>query len=350
MAFTAQELDNVAATCLDWYIKGPAFSQTIQDKPLLKALVENKKNFPGGKGLISIPVKGDYTTTVQGYTHNDTVSYANPANVKRVTFPWKELHSGIAVSFTELKEGGITVTDTTFGKEVSSVSDSEMIQLTNLFKDKLEDESEGYARGKNKIFWLDGTQDPKVPAGVLSMVIDNATSGVTGGLDRSINSWWRNRSFVGGSKITSSPTNQTLTIKLRSELRQLKRFAPNFKPMMLAGSTFLDLLNAEVQAKGNYTLSGFSKGTDIGGFDDGDITLRGLGKFEYDPTLDDLGYPDRLYILDMNAIKLMPMEGEEDRSHNPARPYNQYSMYRSQTWTGGMVCQQLNSSGVYQTA
>jgi hypothetical protein len=101
--FTIQQLENIANAALDFYIKGQPLSQQLQDKPLLAAMKAAQKTFPGGKGEIKGNVKADYTTSFAGYSHDDTVTYANPANIKQFTYPWKELHAGISLTLTELK-------------------------------------------------------------------------------------------------------------------------------------------------------------------------------------------------------------------------------------------------------
>jgi len=54
-ALTANELANVANAALDYYIdKGTVYAQSLQDKPLLAAMEKNAKNFPGGKGDVSL--------------------------------------------------------------------------------------------------------------------------------------------------------------------------------------------------------------------------------------------------------------------------------------------------------
>jgi hypothetical protein len=346
MAFTAAELSNIANAALDFYVKGDAFANNIQNKPLLNAFISKQKTFPGGKQNISIPVKGDYTTAIAGYTHNDTVSYANPANIKRATFPWKEVHAGIAVTLSELKVDGISVADSTTGAKTVEHSDREMTAITNLLQDKLDDMGEGWAKSFNKMLWQDGTQDSKQVPGILSMVTDSPTSGVVAGIDRSVSSWWQNRSLVGANKITPSTSTQKLTRTLRQEYRQLTRFGG--KPsLVLCGSKFLNALEDEIQSKGYYTQQGFRKNgsTEIGL---PSITMVGVGDFVYDPTLDDLLYSDRCYFLDENALSLYVMEGEDRKTHNPARPYNQYVLYRAMTWTGGLAARQLNGCGVYQ--
>src|SRR3990167_1082051 len=153
MPFTAQELENAANALLDYHIRGPAYSQVIQDRPLFDWLMGAQKTFPGGKEYITEPVKGEYTTAVQGYTHDDEVSYANPANIKRTQASWYELHAGISLTLTELKKAGISIADSMKFGGTSQHSEAEKVQLTNLLDDKIEDMMEGYARSVTDMLW-----------------------------------------------------------------------------------------------------------------------------------------------------------------------------------------------------
>ena len=184
----------------------------------------------------------------------------------------------------------------------------------------------------------------------------NPNSGFTGGIDRAGNTWWRNRARVGslsstantGPAIVSSPANQTLTKTLRAEVRQLRRYGG--KPsLLLAGSGFIEKLEAEIHEKGTYTMEGFANTgkTDIGM---AQISMRGVGAFTYDPTLDDLGFTNYCYFLDPAHIYLDAMDGEDWKQHAPARPPEKYVLYRGLTWTGGLVADQLNCHGVYQAS
>src|SRR4051812_12366746 len=118
MAFTAAELASIANAAMDYHYRGQPFSQTIQDKPLLAALEANKKTFPGGKGDITLPVKGVYAFqdtanpaprpgTLTGYSHSDAVAYGTLADIERAKYTWRELHTGWTCTFSELKIDGI---------------------------------------------------------------------------------------------------------------------------------------------------------------------------------------------------------------------------------------------------
>ena len=353
MAFTVAELDNIANSALDYFLnKGDYWNQAIQQKPFVAAIERNAKTFPGGKGNISVAVKGAYgaggvNDQLQGYTHDDTVTFYNPANMRRAAYPWREMHLGISVTHTELKMDGLSVTDTN-GGGVSSHTNREMTVLVNLWQTKLEDMAEQYAVSLNRLFWGDGTSDPKAIAGVRALVTTTPTTGTVGGIDRATSTWWRNRTAIGGSAIVSNPANGGALLQfLQAEQRQLTRYGG--KPTVaFAGSDFIGALETETRANGLYTMSGFG-GTQntaaMGGF-----VLPGGAKVQYDPTLDDMGQAKRLYWLDLDSIFLMKMEDEWKRVHTPARPENKFVLYRSITCTGQLVARQLNSSGIYEIA
>src|SRR5262245_4235924 len=238
MAFTAAELQNIANASLDFYYnKGDTFKQSIQAKPLLRWAEGSAKSFPGGKGNISLAVKGNYgaggvNDHVVGYTHNDTVNFYTPANIKRVNYPWREHHIGLTLTHTELKIDGISVTDEMGnGAATSNHSDRDVTVLVNLFQDKLEDFGEMYARSMNALLWGDGTADAKALAGIRSIIVDSPATGATGGLDRVANTWWRNRAATaafgaagGRGAVTSDPANGGALLQfLQQEYRQLIR-------------------------------------------------------------------------------------------------------------------------------
>jgi hypothetical protein len=347
MAFTVQELENIANATLDFHMdKGKIYSQTIQDKPLLMGFDKKAKTFPAGKEFLTVRAKGEYTTTIQGFSHDDSVGYSNPANIKTATYPYKRIHAGIEITFDELQRNGISITETTTGRNESRHSDLECTQIADLLDDKIEDMMEGRARGMNTMYWRNGTQDSELVPGVKSFVLTNpASATIVGGIDQSTNTWWRNRAVLGIS--TASPTSSTIAQVLQKEFRQLKRFGSP-KHTLFAGSDFLDAIEKELRANGQYTQSGWaSKGAiDLS---IADTEFKGV-MINYDPTLDDEGEAKYMYALDMNAIYPMYMQDERNKRHSPARPHDKYVMYRAITDVVGLVCKQRNTSGVYTIA
>lgn len=346
MYLSAQQLENIANQTFDFFIKDKILGQTTQARPLVRILRERQKTFPGGKEFINGNVQFDYEGGFMGYEGDDEVEYDNPAAVKQFSYPWKELHDGIQVTHSELKKAGITVVDSEFGNNVANNSRQDIIRITQLFENKLETMKERQERSFNSICWQDGTQDSKVFPGILSILSDDPTTGIVGGLDRAALTLWRHRTLLDGNKISVSKANQTLSATLRSELRQLTRYG-GMPSVALCGSTFLEALDHEVEHKGTYTQEGFLKAgsTDLGM---NKVSMRGLGTFEYDPTLDDLGYADRCYIIDPRHLCLYVMDGQDMKKHSPARPADRYVLYRGVTWTGGMIADMLNCHGVYQ--
>lgn len=343
MPFTATELANVSNAVLDQHIRGAAMSQVLQERPLFKKLMDNQKTFAGGQGLITKAVKGQYSTGVQGYNHDDTVGYSNPANIRRMSAKWYELHAGISLTATELKIAGISMVDTMNMGSTTNHSNQEVIQLTNLLEDKIDDMMEGFARSFTSMLWLDGSQDAKAVPGIRSFILDNpAAAGSTFGIDRGANSWWRNRAIIGID--SNTPSNQNLVNALQKEVRQLRRFGGK-ADTFLCGSDFLDKFEQELRAKGNYTLEGWSKSGSLDA-SIADVSFKGV-TLQYDPVLDDLGYSKYGYLLDTKHLQLYVMDGEDRKIHTPARPPEKYVLYRAITWTGALLCDQLNAQGVY---
>lgn len=363
MPFTATELANIANAALDFHMdKGTVYSQAIQQKPMLAAFESASTNaLSGGKGDVTIRVKpGAGGLTLQGYTHDDQLSYGNPATIRTVNFPWKEHFIGMGITFTELKHDGITVTEDGASQSTSNKDGREEHALANMLEEKLGEMDEDYAVDLDTFLHGDGTADAKAIAGIRSLILDNPALGSTGGLDRTINTWWRNRAATaaanaastGDNVISSSASNGGVLLQyLQTQERQLNRFASRpRRSRKFAGSSFIGALETELRANGNYAQTGFSRGGDgtVDGFMPA-VRFNGI-EIVYDPSLDDLGLQKRMYDIDMNAIKLVYMRGEKRKRANPARPHDRFVMYRGLSTTALLVAKQLNTSAVFDIA
>jgi hypothetical protein len=349
MAFTAEEIANINNAVLENYIeKGTVFKQNVSNKPMLKAFDDARGSFAGGNEFVSVGVKsGQGGGSLGGYTHDDLVTYYNPATIKRAKYAWKEHHIGITVTHTELKTDGVDIDD---NSSTSKMSGRDEQVLANLLDEKLDDLGEDYARSLDLLVHGDGTSDTKALAGIRALVLDNPAVGTTGGVNRAVNSWWRNRArtTAAGNIITSNVADGGALLQaLQVEMRQLGRYAQGgLNQKMFAGSDFIDALEKELRANGNYTQDGFMRESAVDG---GMAAVKFKGKqIIWDPTLDDIGRAKFMYVLDMRRIRLLYMNGQRMKKHNPSRPYDRYVMYNGITSTAVMAAQQLNTSGVYQ--
>ena len=334
---------DLAQGLLPLHLRGDALMQTMQDKPMLKWWEANKKTFPGGLNFqFTEPVQGQFmsdTTTLQGYSQDDQLNFGQAQNIQRTLFLGKEHNYGLIITWSELKQEGVSIDDK---QAVRKHSDRELFVLTDILKNRMADFAESYARGKARLFFLDGTQDPKAMAGFKSIVQDTPAVGTVGGISKSAYPWWQSRANL---TLQPSGENQNLCRFFQSEMRLLRLFGGR-PDKAFCGQDFLNALEMEIRSKGQYTVEGFSS-TKTNDFGQGEVSMKGLGTFTWEPMLDQLGESKRCYVLDSRRIKVRPMEDEDDKTLTPVRPYNYLVFLHNITWTGMMTTNQLNAQGVY---
>lgn len=345
--FTAAELANIAAQSLDYFYRGQPFSQSIQDKPLLREMEAARKSFPGGKGNISIPVRGDFVLTngLQGFTNDDSINYDTIVGAKRASYPWREHTAGWKMSYTELKIDGITVVDSATGSPMRRHPERDLHVLSNILEDKLFTFNEALERQLNTLLWGTGS-DPKQAFGLQYFLTTTPTTGTIGGIDRATDQWWRHR--YGIVDVGSAPAAGAYTSILegmQTEMRQLRRYGgrPN---IALCSTNWLVQMEKELRDKGYYTQQGWSRASDTN-FQIADPRWGTL-VFEYDPTMDDVtALQNSCFLVDTSKLYIYAMADEYGKDHAPARPHDVYALFRSRTYTFQMVMQQGNAHGRY---
>lgn len=361
MAITAEELADINVSTLETYIdKGTVWKQNVANKPMLDAFNAAAGSFPGGKENVSFAVKsGQGGGSLSGYTGDDQVAYYNPTGRRRARFPWKEHHIGIVLDHTTLKTDGINVVENGAEQDTQPMEGREAQALANLLDEKMDDLGEDYAFSLDRLIHGDGSSDAKAIAGIRSLILDVPNTGTTGTIGRDANTWWRNRAATaayggagGQGAITVNTANGGALIEfLEKEWLQLSKYRQgSTRYKLFAGSDFIAGYLKELRANGNYSQSGWQgQGNVDGGMD----APKWKGTpIVWDPTLDDTGYAKRLYVIDMSktGLRLLYMDGQRMKRHNPARPYDRYVMYNGITMTGVMIAKQLNTSAVYDIA
>ena len=358
MAFSPDELANINNAALEEYLdKGKVWKQAISNKPMLADFNAAAGQFSGGKEAVSVAVKAGTTGNgLQGYTGDDQVGYYNPTGLKRARYPWKEHHIGMVVTHTELKTDGIDVDETGSAQRTSEMDGREDHVLANLLDEKNDTLGEDYAFSLDRLLHGDGSSDAKALAGIRSIILDSPTVGQTGNIDRTANPFWQNRAATAanataggqGPIVSSAAGGGALLQFLQGERRRLSRYRSGASTWKwYAGSDWIGAYEKEIRGNGYYTQSGFMDAGKV----DGAMGQIAFNKdpIVYDPTLDDLGFSKRCYVIDVgkSGIRLLYMDGQRMKKHNPARPYDRYVLYNGITMTGVLIAKQLNTSGVY---
>lgn len=357
MAFTVDEIANINNSTLETYIdKGKVWKQDVANKPMLEAFNSAAGKFVGGKENVSFAVGSAYEPGwgLVGYSGDDQLSHVNPTGTKRVRFPWKEHYMGMVVTMTELKTDGIDVIESGTDQTTREMSGREAQALANLLDEKNDKMGESYTFSLDLLIHGDGSGDAKALAGIRSLILDDPDAGSTGGLSRVSNPWWRNDALTtaGGGVVTvnASAGGALITAMDKAARRRSKYKNGSTKVRYFAGSDFIDGYKLELRSNGYYSQTGWQGQANADGAMP-DPKHGGL-QLEWDPTLDDIGRSKFCYAIDMGrtGVRLLYMDGQRMKKHNPARPYDRMVMYNGISMTGVMVAKQLNTSGVYEIA
>lgn len=360
MAFTADEIATINASTLETYIdRGKVWKQDIANKPMLAAFNSSAGKFVGGKEYVSFMIGSGYGGgSLQGYSGDDQLAHYNPTGGKRARFPWKEHYIGMVITQTELKYDGIDIVEDGADQRAREMTGRDKQALANLLDEKNEKLGADYAFDLDRLLHGDGSSDVKAIAGIKSLLSEAPTLGTTGGVSRVTNDWWRNDAATaanaaqgGQGAITSSATAGGALITFMDKANRTRSKYRNGQTRVryFCGSDFIDAYKAEMRANGTYTMTGWNQGRPDGSMRDPEHAGLPL---EWDPTMDDLGESKRCYAIDMgrSGVRLLYMDGQRMKKHNPARPYDRMVMYNGISMTGVLVAKQLNTSGVYDIA
>lgn len=352
MAFNVNIAADVTASTLENFNnpKDPKeILQHVTNKPLLRILLFSKDEFAAAGAAAGTtnppnlrePVMGklmkDQPGSYVGISGSDVLSFKSSDGAIQTTFPVRWMHAGFQITHDELMQQGVEISK---DNNTKSTGDDQ-VKLYDALQLKKADYQESIMFARNATLWGDGTQDAKAIAGIKSIITDDPTAGVTGGINR-VNVWWRHiaNTGVGNAlpKLQYSKADQTLTETINATIRQLEKYGGTIN-VALAGSDICDAYEREARAKGLLTQTGWNDSVT-------NVRVRGIKvgnlEIEYDPTLDDMGESKSIYMWDNRKLRLRPQKKQWGRVTNQNQPSDQFVMLISTTDRASLVTRQMD--------
>lgn len=358
MAFTVPVAADVTASTLEKFFnpKDPKkILQHIQNKPLLKKLLDRKEEFDAAGPAAGTTSPANFREPVQGALLRDqpgfyvgiagasVLSFKSSDGALQTTCPVRWMHAGWQITHEELMYQGVIVTNN--NKDVAAPTDDDQVKLFNALQLKKADYQESIQYARNNTLWLDGTQDALAMPGMFSILTDDPTAGVTLGINRQ-NVWWRHVADTGignaNPKLVYSKSDQSLTERLNKVITVILPLYGGKPDKALAGSDLIDALIKEMRAKGMNTVDSWEDNFDLACTG---IRFKGLD-IEFDPTLDLLGRSKRIVIWDSNHLKLRTQKGQWGKVTAQNQPADQFVMLTSTTDRGVLSCNQMDCNYV----
>jgi hypothetical protein len=353
LPFTAQEITDAGKIGIDFYLRNKPIDQIAVERPLLKALMANKKSAPGAKQYIVEQLRARYQSNFQWFNGSQVVTYNKRQTIEQSQYTWRSAHDGFALDEDRLAQNGITVIDD--ATKSSSASGAEKIQLTNLIDEQSAVLRLGFEEKFSQASHLDGTQSADAIVGIDGLISLTPSVGTVGGIDRSLtaNAFWRNSAFTG---VTVTTTTGDILSKMETGWRACVRNGgkPN---LILAGSTVIDgfrnfMMNTfgRVDYQGVGIFRNVDGGTDQMSFHQ--VPIQWSPEFFDLDTLYGPATPweKRMYFINTQFLKLRPLDGHDMITRKPPRAYDKYEYYGGLTWRGAITLSRSNAQAVFALA
>ncbi len=355
MPFTSQEITDAGKIGLDYYLRNNPIDQVGNDHPLFSALSSRKKTAPGAKQYIVEQLRARYQSNFQWFNGSQVVTYNRRQTVEQAQYAWRSAHDGFALDEDRMLQNGISLSDD--GPRGQASAD-EMVALTDLVQEQTEALKLGFTDKFAQALQLDGTQSVDALTGVDALVSLTPTTGTVGGINRATggNEYWRNYAQTGlTTTTTTGNVLDYLEIGWRACIRNGGR--PTF---IQAGGDFIDgLRNFLLKTYGAgggmaYPNAAFGKSIEVG---NESLKFHGIN-VTWNPEFDDIqtltgaatSWLKRMYMLNLNYIKLRPLNGQDMLTRKPPRSYDKYEWYWGLTWRGALTMSRSNAQAVFSVA
>lgn len=345
MPFTPAQFARGANYSLETYERKEPIDQINFQHALLDWLMKNKKPSTFGNGIHKEPVYYTNDSNAQNYFGADQVTYNERDPARWTDFPYYNLHDGFWFDEDRLLAAGITIVDgsdaipTAREKEVLiDLLDQSYRALKNSMQEHLAFE-----------FYRDGSQSTKAAPGLESLIDWTPATGVVGGIDAAVDTWWQNNADIG-----STPAD--IVDDLENLWKDCIRYGGQMPTAIFAGQAWHD--NFRTQAGQTINRQIHNGGNLKGGvtMDPSTNALFFHGvQVVWDPTLDALDAllatttrSKTAYLVNDKNLSLRPVKGNWMVNRRPERLPDRYVHYFAKTSKYGLTVNKRNALAVSQ--
>jgi len=350
MPITPQQLLNGANYQLMSYAENDPIDQIEHAKPLAKWFIEKKIPSIYGNGIFNEKVRISNNSNYQNYSGDQQVTYNRRDTVRMAPYMHYEAHDGFTLNETELADNGIILTD----DQDAKLEASEKVVLVSKIKENYTVLKQGFQDAWDLEIHQNGSQSAQAVPGLDYLVSTTPTTGVVGGLDPSVYTFWQNNANMA----ISTATLGTLTQQMEITWRACTQFGGHAPDKIFCGSKFLDAYRLDCAAGIVRMQSwGDNKSSDMSGGIMG-LYFKGV-ELVWDPSFDALDvilgaitYPwaKRCYFLNSKFIHLRPFKGRWMINRKPPRIYDRYTYFWGLTSDYGMTISKRNCMAVLSIA
>lgn len=359
MPFTNEQLAYAGRAALDYFLKNDPTDNYNIDRPLIEKLMAGKKEYGGGLQYVVEQLRFTNDSNFQSYFGDSQVSYNRKRTLQQAKYTWGAFHDGFGLNEDELTSNGITMTD----DRSATPTEAEKVQLTNLLEENLETLKLGFKENFDIMLHRNGAQSATDIPGLDALISLTPATGVVGGIDPAVNTWWQNYVQTAINSGTAGNVTNAMEIAYRACVRVGGR-APDY---ILAGDSFIDAYRKDAGSNAGYTtkqvfIDGNSKkpvtldnGTGQGA--DTGLYFKGV-PIVWDPvfaTMDALDAPTipwlkRMYMINTKRLNLRPITGHWMVARKPPRVYDRYVHYWALTAKAALTTGKRNAHAVLSIA
>jgi hypothetical protein len=348
MPFNTDQLAYGAKSSIDFYMKNKPIDQVNIDRPLIKKLLANRRDWVGGLQYVIETLRIGNDSNFQSYFGDQQVTYNRKRTLDQAKFSWGSFHDGFGLNEDELTQNGIVMTD----DRDSVPSDAERVQLVNILEENMDTLKLGFQENFDLMLHRDGTASSTDIPGLDAIIDMTPATGVVGGIDPATNTAWRNYAntsvaTTAGAVVAAMETAWRATVRVGGS-------APDF---FLAGSDFFDAYRNDANNAINRQLTVNGKGGNTIDAGNTGVFFKGV-EVVWDPVFDLLDTLDapaipwkkRLYMINTKHISLRPIKGHWMVNRTPPRVYDRYVHYFALTAKAALTTNRRNAHAVLALA